>query len=85
MEGWSDFALLVIDRHVKLQFLERLQISGSIHHPFSEGFTCNRVLQKKAYRILSLNGIELHRPILDIGGRAQMPALFQLTPIYSVT
>ena len=34
MQEWSDFATLVTDRHVKLQFLERLQISGKIHHKY---------------------------------------------------
>ena len=28
IQGWSDVVDLVTDRHVKLQFLERLQISG---------------------------------------------------------
>ena len=47
MQGWSDFAVLVTDRHVKLQFLERLQNSDYIHHHFTEGFTCKCVVQKK--------------------------------------
>ena len=47
MQGWSDFAVLVTDRHIKLQFLERLQSSGLKHHQFSECLTCYCVVQKK--------------------------------------
>ena len=57
MQGWSDLAVLVTDRHVNLKFLERLQISSYIHLRFSEGLIYYYVVEKKICRII----LPLHR------------------------
>ena len=48
MERWSDSAVLVTDRHVILQFLER----KNLWLRTCDGFTCSYVVQTKICRIL---------------------------------
>ena len=58
MQGWSDFAVLVTEGHVKQNSNSwRDYKSGWIHHCFREDLTSYSVAQKKIYCIL----LPLHR------------------------